>query len=290
VNEKTRNAHDGCVQCLPSGPDTLPSSFSLPKTIIHRNKSLFSPLTKDDTGHPDYFNENKNFRRQKASWRTKKISVDPIVAKWIEPRKKIPTHQTTLFIVISNQNNSLTNHDKKIIQTIHPKQKEKYFVPFLSSAMEKGSPFVKFHCLSQLDLSLLKKRTAHGFPAGTDGTQFDDYVSSQFPSHHVELLCVDDIYPNNVRDYHHSSNVYAGGTSFDIVDNTYQEIQLRNGELKAYYKFGQSNQFLDQVPLSTSFFDSSFHKFKLTSHHARMFVGKKFLSIHFIHLCFTYFN
>ena len=91
---------------------------------------------------------------------------------------------------------------------------------------------------------------------------------------------MDDIGPTNVKDYHHSSNVYAGGTSFDIVDNTFQEIQLPNGELKAYYKFGRSNQFLDQIPLSTSFFDSSFHKFKLTSHHARMFIGKNYLCIH----------
>ena len=110
--------------------------------------------------------------------------------------------------------------------------------------------------------------------AGKDGKAFDDCVSSHFSSHQVELLCIDDISSKNVNEYHHSSNVYAGGSSFDIVDDTFHEVELGSGELKAHYKFDRSNQFLWQIPLSSAFLDSSFRKFKLSSDHARLFIGK----------------
>ena len=68
--------------------------------------------------------------------------------------------------------------------------------------------------------------------------------------------------------------MYAGGSSFDIVDNTFNEIELGSREMKAHHKFARSNQFLEQIPLSSAFFDSSFHQFKLSSDHARLFIGK----------------
>ena len=156
------------MQCLPSGPDSLQSSFSFPKrTVIHNKKKLFSPLTKGDTGHPNFFKENKNFRRYKPNWKTRELTVDPVVAKWITPRKKIPTHQTTLFIVISSQSNSQQKIDRKTVRTVDPNQKDKFFLPFLSSAMDKASPFVKFHCLSQDELNILKKNAKLGIAAGS---------------------------------------------------------------------------------------------------------------------------
>jgi hypothetical protein len=99
---------------------------------------------------------------------------------------------------------------------------------------------------------------------------------------------VDDITPNNDNNYHHTSNVYAGASTSDIVDNTFTEILLRNGNMKAYYKFGSSTEFLDQVPLSSAFFDSNSHKFKLSTHHARMFIGKKcYLFEHMLLICYS---
>ena len=137
----------------------FPSSFSFPKkSVIHNNKTLFSLLSWDGTGHPDHYKKNKNFRRCAHDWKTRKLELDPIVSKWVEPRKKINTHQTTLFIVISSKKNSAKSIDQKSIQSVRQNQQNKYFVPFLSSSMNKASPFVIFHCLSQQDLTLLKKK------------------------------------------------------------------------------------------------------------------------------------
>lgn len=263
------------MQCLPTGPDTLPSQLHISTyDSDHHREPLFSILTCHDTGRPDYFKVNKNFRRNKPNWKKANVPLDSILAKWVIPRKKIPTEQTTLFIVISSQTKTNREQECKSFRKVHPDHETKYFVPFLSSAMDTSSPFVKFHCLSPEDMKVLKKESKLGITAGVDGKIFDDYVSSHFTSHHVELLCVDDICPTNDKSYHHTSNVYAGGSTLDIVDSTFTEILLPNKKLKAHYKFASSKEFLHEVPLSSAFFDKNFHKFKLSSHHARIFIGK----------------
>ena len=274
INKNTRNAYDGCVQCLSTGPDTLPSELHI-RTYDsdHHREPTFSPLTCHDVGRPDYFKVNKNFRRSHMNWKSSKVPLDSVVARWVKPRKKIPTDQTTLFIVISSQNESNVEVQRKLFRKVQPMQEAKYFVPFLSSAIDTSSPFIKFHCLSKEDMKELKKKSKLGISAGVDGRDFDSYVSSHFSSHHVELLCVDDICSKNDKNYHHTSNVYAGGTTMDMIDHTFTEILLPNLDLKAHYKFGSSKEYQDQVPLSSAFFDSNFHKYKLSSHHARVFIG-----------------
>lgn len=288
INKNTRNVHDGCVQCLPTGPDTLPSQLHI-RTYDsdHHRELLFSPVTCHDTGRPDYFKVNKNFRRSKGNWKTANVLLNSIVANWVRPRKKIPSEQTTLFIVISSQIKSDRELECKSFRKVNPMHETKYFLPFLSSAMDTSSPFVKFHCLSPEDMKELKKLSKSGITAGIDGKEFDDYVSSHFSSHHVELLCVDDICSNNDKNkYHHTSNVYAGGSTLEMVDNTFTEILLPNKNMKAHYKFASSKEYQDQVPLSSAFFDSNFHKFKLSSHHARIFIGKN--DYHLISLLLLY--
>jgi len=249
---------------------------------------MFSPLTCLDTGHPDYFKINKNYRRSKRSWKSSQEVLDPIVSSWIHPRKKIPATQTTLFVVLS----SSKVDSSKSYRNVQPKQNDKFFIPFLCSAMDKGTPFVKFHCLSGDDLKSLKKLALSGIVCGEDGQLFDDFVSSHFSSHRVELLCVDDIPCTTNKDYHYSSKVFGGESSLDMIDDSFIRIPLAGGEFTAHYKFADSTQFLQHVPLSAAFFDSNFHKFKLSLHHARIFIGKVIpnddihITIHFVLICF----
>jgi hypothetical protein len=86
-------------------------------------------------GHPDYFVQNKNFkkRNQRTKRQKKTHDLSPDATRWIMSRKKIPSQQCSLVIVVQPQNDK---YEEKYHKAHHrypnPVHQGKYFIPFLS--------------------------------------------------------------------------------------------------------------------------------------------------------------
>jgi hypothetical protein len=229
-------------------------------------------------GHPDYFVQNKNFkkRNQRTKRQKKTHDLSPDATRWIMSRKKIPSQQCSLVIVVQPQNDK---YEEKYHKAHHrypnPVHQGKYFIPFLSSAMDKSNPYVKFHMISIADYKKLQTLASDGIEVGDSGAQFDEFILDNCPSHSIELLCVDDLILNRkIKDYHGCIKVFAGGSAANIVDNSFQKTYLKNSKWVACSKFCDSNEYNDHIPLSMGFFDSTFHKLKISPKDVTLFQRK----------------
>jgi len=276
ISDLTRNKVDCCIQCL-SCPDTLPNT----KTIgceASNTMNEVSLLFPSHVGHEDYFMSNKNFKRTRTLLKRKfpgdTLSID--AQKWISARKKIPSKQSCLVVVVSPKTNEhCATYHRAHHRYVNPAHRGKYFVPFLTTAMDKSDPYMKFHVISIQDYQKLKTLASKGIEVGPGGALFDDFILKHCPSHSIELLCVDDLVRvTAVPDYHGSIRVFAGGSASDIVDETFEETDLKHLKSRAHFKICQSNEYCDHIPLSMGFFDSSFHNLKITTKHVKLFQRK----------------
>lgn len=236
-------------------------------------------LNSSDLHHNDYFMYNKNFKRRntniiKRLKNEKEISVD--AHNWIKARRKIPSRQSCLVVVVLPENDKYcTKHHRAQQRYPNPEHQGKYFLPFLSTAMNKSSKYVKFHMISVDDYKNLKAIAVKGIPVGPSGALFDDYILQNCPSHSIELLCIDNLASDSkIKDFQSCIKVFAGGAASNIVDESFENIQLYNSDSIAHYKFCDSNEYYAHIPLSMGFFDSSFHKLKIKAEDVKLFRSK----------------
>lgn len=279
ISELTRNKVDFCIQCL-SCPDTLPN-----KTIGSEASNTMNEvplLSPSDVGHDDYFMYNKNFKRPRTILKRKfpddTLSID--AQKWNSGRKKIPSKQSCLVVVVSPKTNEhCESYHQAKHRYVNPVHHGKYFIPFLSTAMDKSDPYITFHMISVQDYQKLKTLASKGIEVGPGGSIFDDFILKNCPSHSIQLLCVDDLVRVTAApDYHGSIRVFAGGSASNIVDETFEETELENIKSSARFKICQSNEYCDHIPLSMGFFDSTFHKLKIGEKHVKLFRSEKYCS------------